>query len=104
MVAAEVLYVPIRASQADLDTLPHVNELVGLARGLNPSLEAFALASMGRSNPVITEVREAQELLVDFTDLKLSPPIIADRNVYRDALLEGKGVVEMNNPEAKAEI
>jgi chromosome partitioning protein len=59
---------------------------------------------MGPSNPLITEVREAQELLVDFTELKLSPSIIRDRKVYRDALLEGKGVVEMNNSQAKAEI
>ena len=104
MVAAEVLYVPIRASQADLETLPHVNELVGLARSLNPALRAFALVSMGPSNPVITEIREAQELLADFTELELSPSIIRDRKVYRDALLEGKGVVEMHNPQAKAEI
>ena len=104
MVAAEVLYVPIRASQADLETLPHVNEQVGLARSLNPALRAFALVSMGPSNPVITEIREAQALLADFTELELSPSIIRDRKVYRDALLEGKGVVEMNNPQAKAEI
>ena len=104
MVAADVLFVPIRASQADLETLPHVNELVGLARGLNPALQAFALVSMGPSNPLITEVREAQALLADFTELKLFPSIIGDRKVYRDALLEGKGVVEMNNPQAKAEI
>ena len=104
MVAADIMFVPIRASQADLETLPHVNDVVGLARGMNPDLKSFALLSMAPSNPFINEVREAQELLQEFTELSLSPSIIRDRKIYRDAMLEGKGVVEMNNGIARAEI
>ncbi len=104
MVAADIMFVPIRASQADLETLPHVNDVVGLARGMNPDLKAFAILSMAPSNPFINEVREAQELLQEFTELSLSPSIIRDRKIYRDAMLEGKGVVEMNNGIARAEI
>lgn len=104
MVAADIMFVPIRASQADLETLPHVNDVVGLARGMNPDLKAFAILSMAPSNPFINEVREAQELLQEFTELALSPSIIRDRKIYRDAMLEGKGVVEMNNGTARAEI
>lgn len=104
LVAADVLYVPIQASQADLETLPHVNELVGLADGMNQGLRSFALLSLAPTNPTITEVRDAQELLEEFTELRLSPSIIRDRKVYRDALLEGRGVVEMSNNQAAAEI
>ena len=79
MVAADKMFIPIRASQADLEMLPHVDELVGLARGMNANLDVFALLSMAPSNPLINEVAEAQELLGEFAELKLSPSIIRDR-------------------------
>nr|WP_232484086.1 ParA family protein [Burkholderia gladioli] len=40
LAVANLFLTPIRASQADLETLPKVNELIGLARGLNPDLKA----------------------------------------------------------------
>lgn len=104
MAVANLLLTPTRASQADLETLPKVNELVGLARGINPSLKASAVLAMAPSNPVIREVENARELLSEFGELELTDTVIRDRKVYRDALLEGKGVVEMNNSQARAEI
>lgn len=104
MVVANILLTPIRASQADLETLPHVNELVSLARSLNPQLEAYALLSMAPANPMIREVAEAKAMIEQFDQLKLADSIIRDRKVYRDALADGKGVVEMQNSQAKTEI
>lgn len=104
MVAADCLYLPFRASQADLETLPTVDELVTNARGMNPNLQAFAVLSQAPSNPMINEVSEAQELLATFPEIKLADSIIRERKVYRDALAEGKGVLEMSNSTAKAEI
>lgn len=104
MVAADVLYTPIKASVADLETLPTVDELVTTARAMNPELQAYALLCLAPSNPMINEVEEAQDLLVNFPNLKLSGCIIRDRKAFRDALLEGRGVVEMRNGQAKAEI
>ncbi len=101
---ADLMLVPTRASQADLETLPKVNELVGLARALNPDLQAYAVLSMAPTNPVIREVEDAQELLAEFDELKLASTVVRDRKVFRDALLGGKGVVEMDNGQAKAEI
>ncbi len=104
LAVANLFLTPIRASQADLETLPTVNELVGLARGLNPALEAFAVLSMAPTNPSIREVADAKELLADFDQLQLANAVIRDRKVFRDALLEGLGVVEMDNSQAKAEV
>lgn len=101
---ADLLITPIRASQADLETLPKMNELVGLARGFNPNLQAFAVLSMAPTNPQIRETEEARELLVEFDQLSLADTVIRDRKVFRDALLAGRGVVEMDNGQAKAEI
>jgi chromosome partitioning protein len=101
---ADLMLMPIRASQADLETLPKVNELIGLARGFNPALQAYAVLSMAPTNPVIREVDDARELLAEFDQLKLAETIIRDRKVFRDAMLAGRGVVEMDNGQAKAEI
>jgi chromosome partitioning protein len=104
MAVANLLLVPTKASQADLETLPKVNELIGLARGLNPELKAVAVLSIAPSNPVIREVENARELLAEFDQLELADTVIRDRKVYRDALLAGKGVTELDNSQARAEI
>jgi chromosome partitioning protein len=100
MTVANLLLVPTKASQADLETFPKI----GLARGLNPELKAFAVLSMAPSNLLIREVDDARELLAEFEHLKLADTIIRDRKVYRDALLVGQGVVERDNSQARAEI
>lgn len=105
MAIADRMYIPIRASQADLETLPKINELVSQIKAtVNPSFEAYAILSMAPSNPMINEVQEAQELLSESSDIGLGKNIIRDRKVYRDAMISGKGVVEMSNSTAKAEI
>lgn len=104
MAVANLLLTPIRASQADLETLPKINELIGLARGLNPELKASAVLSMAPTNPTIREVEDARELLAQFDQLQLAETVVRDRKVYRDALLGGQGVVELANTQARAEI
>ena len=104
LVAAHMVYCPLKASQPDIETSVHMNELVKLARGMNPSLQARLVISMGPTNPVIHEAQEAQELLEELKELALSEVVIRDRKVYRDAMVEGRGVIEMSNEKAAAEI
>jgi chromosome partitioning protein len=104
MAVASLLLVPTKASQADLETFPKVNELIKLARGLNPELKAVVVLSMAPSNPVIREVEDARELLAEFDQLELADTVIRDRKVYRDAILAGQGVTELDNSQARAEI
>lgn len=104
LVAAHIVYVPLRASQPDLETSVHMNELVTLARGMNPALDARLIISMAPTNPVINEAKQAQELLRELPVFNLSDTIIRERKVYRDAISDGLGVVEMDNPKAIAEI
>lgn len=102
--AADIAIVPFRPSQADLDTLPHVADIVSAAIDLNPDLVCYALLSMAPTNPVINETREATEFLKDYPELKTLETIIRDRKAYRDALSEGKGVCELKNEKAATEI
>lgn len=105
MTIADNLLIPIRASQADLETLPHVAELVRAAKDFNSELTASVVISMGPTNPVINETSDAKTFLTEFQDdFSLCNTVIRDRKVYRDALLEGVGVWEMRNDKAKLEI
>ncbi|NCA71438.1 MAG: cobyrinic acid ac-diamide synthase [Sphingobacteriia bacterium] len=104
LASAHLLYCPLKASQPDIETSIHMNELVKLARALNPPLQSRLLIAMGPTNPVIHETDDAREILTELPEFVLSDVIIRDRKVYRDAMLEGRGVVEMNNQKAAAEI
>lgn len=104
LVAAHIVYCPLKASQPDLETSVHMNELVKLARGMNPDLQARLVISMGSTNPVVQETKEAQEILEELNEFKLSEVVIRDRKIYRDAMAEGRGVIEMSNEKATTEI
>lgn len=104
LVAAHQVYVPLRASQPDLETSLHMNELITLARGMNPELQARVLISMAPTNPSIKEAADARELLQELSALLPSVVTISERKVYRDAMTDGRGVCELDNEKARAEI
>ncbi len=104
MTAAHKLVVPFRPSQPDLDTLPNLQEIITQAKDLNPDLVVYGLITMAPTNPVVHEADEAREYLQDYPEIRLLNTIIRDRKVYRDAMSEGMGVVEMDNPKAIDEI
>jgi len=104
MLAATVLYVPIKASQFDLWTMQRMDELVDMSHGFNPTLKAYAVISMAPTNPMINETREAKEWLSDFQHFDLATTVIRERKAYRDAVIEGLGVIEMKNAKARVEI
>jgi chromosome partitioning protein len=104
MVAADHLYVPLQASQLDLETLTSLTEMIVMAMDQNPTLKVHGLLSRASSSPFNNEAQEARELFEQFPLFKLSRTLIRDRKVYRDVLVVGKGVVEHTNSKAKAEI
>ena len=104
LVATHCVYVPLKASQPDIETSVHMNQLVKLARGMNPALVARMVISMGPTHPAIHEADDAQQILGELPEMSLSTVIVRDRKIYRDAMVEGRGVVEMGNEKAIREI
>jgi len=104
MTAAHILIVPFRPSQPDLDTLAAMQDIIIGARDLNPALKVYGLLTMAPTNPIIHEERDARDCLADYPEITLLKARIQDRKVYRDAMSEGKGVCEMDNPKAKLEM
>lgn len=104
MLACQKLYVPLRPSQADLETVGEMSSMVLDVAAFNPGLRALALIAMASTNPAVLEAQEARAALADIPGLALSGCVIHDRKVYRDALFEGVGVVEMTRNKASDEI
>ena len=100
MLVADKLIVPFRPSQLDLDTLPHLSEVIDQATSFNDKLKAYGLLTLAPTNPANQEIRQAGDYLGDFPLLSPLDAIIHDRKIYRDAISEGKGVMEGNNQKA----
>ncbi len=104
MTAADILIIPFRPSQPDLDTLAKMVELIDQAKDFNPGMIVYGLITMAPTNPVINETQVTRKYLEEYPEITLLKTIIRDRKIYRDAISEGLGVVEMTNDKAKAEI
>jgi len=104
MLGVQKLYVPLRPSQADLETVGEMVSMVADVKALNSALEAFSLLSMASTNPSIYEAQEAREALQDVPEIALSGQIVRERKIYRDAFFEGVGVVEMTHNKGTPEI
>lgn len=107
LVAANILLMPVRPSQFDLDTIPTLQRLVEEVREeLNPELKFKAVLSIASTHPVIHEAEEAKKYFESCQDIELLKVIIRERKVYRDSIYAGRGlsVIEMKNPKAQLEI
>ncbi len=103
MLASDIILMPFRPSQADIDVLPKMSEILQQARDINPNLQVLALITMAPTNPVVNEIHQTREVFADYSEIKLLKNTISERKVYRDAMSEGMGVVEMNNKKASLE-
>lgn len=104
LVCADILITPFKPSQADLNTLPHLNNLIEQARDLNPALKAYGIISMNTTHHQVHEDLEARDLLADIPSIQLLTTVIHERKIYRECMAEGRGVAEMQNEKAKQEI
>lgn len=103
MVACDRLYIPIQAAQFDVWTLEVMEELIDNSQALNPKLEAFLILNRASPNPLVSETKEAQELVQeDYGKIPFSGITIRDRIAYRKAAAAGQGVKELHPHDPKA--
>ena len=94
MTVADVLYIPIQASQFDVLTLDQMNILVEQASAINDRLRAFAVLNRASTNPSVKEA--------EYEHLQSSTVVIRDRISFRKAAREGCTVSELPERDAKA--
>jgi chromosome partitioning protein len=95
MMVADVLYIPIQASQFDVWTLEQ-------ASAINERLRAFAVLNRASTNPAVKEAEEARSALRDYEHLRATSVVIRDRIAFRKAAREGCTVGELGERDTKA--
>ena len=103
LLAADIALVPTQCSQPDLGTLHKLEKIIDQAKEFNEKLQVFTLFSRTPTNPCIKEIKEAREYMDDL-NLQVLNTCISERKVYRDAIKQGKGVLELGNSKAINEI
>ncbi len=102
LVVVEKAYIPVQASQFDIWTLDHLDELVATAREFNPALRGVVVIARASPNPLVAEAADARAILADYAHLTLSNTVIHDRIAYRRSGREGLAVSELSPPDRKA--
>ena len=99
---AQKIFIPIQASQFDVWTLGAMDALIKQAQSFNPTLAAFVVINRASTNPSVSELDEAKEILGDYDLLKLSKAVIRDRISFRKAARAGLSVSELQPNDDKA--
>lgn len=97
LLAADICLVPVKASQADIATLPTMDNIISLSKRYNANLKAYVLISIAPTNPTITEIALAKKHILDYDNMQLLDTVIFDRKTYRDSLADGLSVLEVNS-------
>lgn len=105
MTIATHMLLPFRPKRRDLKTLAHVEQLIRLARAVNPELVARAIITQCPTLPSQAQrILEAKEVCESF-GLPALQQFTSNRNVYDDVDENGLSVFEVDtDPKAKAEI
>lgn len=102
LLVADVVVLPSKPSQTDLESTKELLEIIQQAQDLNPKLVPLVVLSQASTHPMSKEVEDAREFLEGTYDV--ADAVIRQRSAYRQCLQTGKGVVELGDPKAKAEV
>lgn len=102
MMVADILIIPIQASQFDVWTLGNMDNLVKQAKTFNNKLIARIVINRASTNPGVNEIHEARSIISDFDEIKISNTVIRDRIAFRKAAKSGLGVYELPEYDRKA--
>jgi chromosome partitioning protein len=95
----DIMLIPFRPSQADLNTLIYMNDVVKRAKLINPSMVAYAFINQAPTNINAKHTTHAKEFISQFPDISLLNSVVGYRQIYMDSIAEGLGVVEMPSSE-----
>lgn len=102
MLAADLMLMPIQASQFDAWTLDPAAELVATARIYNEPLVVLVVINKASPLPQVAEAAQARAFLAEFEGLEACSAPIRDRIAFRHAAKEGVAVTELGKRDRKA--
>ena len=86
MLCADLMLVPVRASQFDIWTLAGLDELVETALNHNPNLVVRIVINNAPTHAKSRDLQEAAEAISEFRNLRPSNAVIYDRVAHRRAI------------------
>ncbi len=106
MLSSDLLICPLQCSQPDLDTLGELKEQVVQAGDFNPKLKTYIYQTMASTNLKVKdkERKDFKEYINQFEVFKLLNSVNYFRKIYKDAISEGKSVLELGNDDAINEV
>lgn len=98
ILSADILMIPIKASQFDAWSIEKINNLLGKVKSFNRSLQVVTVINMASNHFLVKEAEDAKKFIKEFTNVScIANQIIHERKIFRDAIIHGLGVLEMNN-------
>ncbi|SMO94376.1 AAA family ATPase [Fodinibius sediminis] len=97
MTVADVMLVPVGASQYDLNTIVDIDELLEQIRTINPDLTCYVVINNFPNHAKLTEGAEGIEFLKQFDNVIPIEFIIHHRISFNRTAKEGLGVNELTN-------
>lgn len=94
LLTADILISPIRPAQLDVDTLRELEDMIGLAKELNPNLKAFALINHA-SQKRFKKTEETKALFKDLENLTILDVCVRELAPYTDSSTLGLSAWEM---------
>ncbi len=104
MGVADILVLPLQASQFDLESLERLAEMIPKAKDFNPGLQVIALISKAPTNPSMTEIEDAKKVIRQIPDILVCENVIRDRTIFREVSRDGRGVIESKDNKAATEV
>lgn len=104
MTAARIIVVPMQPSQADMDSTEDLVTTIEEARDFNPELKAMGVFNRASTNNFSTDVTEGHAYMVAYPEVPMAQTTLHERKSYKTCLEDGRGVVEMKDGKARAEI
>ncbi|EII3127207.1 hypothetical protein [Vibrio parahaemolyticus] len=105
LLAADIALAPFRPTQDHRDSILEVQDLVDTAKDFNTKLKPFCMISIAPThNAREQDIEFTKEQLKKHSSMEILETVAYTRVVYSDAYATGRGVREMNDPKAKAEM
>lgn len=108
LIISDVVIIPTLASGYDQAVLNKMLELVDECSLINNKLKALILINRASPNPFLEKkINDLKEYLNEkqiSNNIKIANTIIYEREIYKNVVFDGKGVVEIQDNKAKNEI
>lgn len=100
--AADMILIPTRPSQPDVDACHDMSAFIEEARERNPTLRACVVITQAATNVFASDAQETTAALEESFDI--AETVIHQRKSYQTAISAGASVIESKDSKAKAEI